>query len=342
MTGNSGISRRNFAKRAGLGLGALGLVSSSSVVSRPDSPDRIKEKKSPREAWVLSISRAGLDEKDIIGGMLGRIERMSSYKPDVICLPEVFANTPLEAEEVPGPITHRFASVAKELGSYIVCPLHTRSRGKVFNSAVLIGRDGEIIGQYDKIHPVSNECANGVTPGSFPPKVFDTDFGKIGLQICFDVNWSGEWRSLKEQGAEIVFWPSMFPGGRMLSALAGMYKFYVVGSSWRDPSTIHDITGDLVAASGNWEHWTLGCLNLEKALLEIVDYQDKLEAIKKKYGRKVRIRYFGEESWVTLESLSPDLPVKSVLDEYGLLTHWDYMKLEEALQNKYRGMNDKR
>ena len=83
-------------------------------------------------------------------------------------------------------------------------------------------------------------------------------------------------------------------------------------------------------------------MNLEKAFLEIVDYQDKLEAIKKKYGRKVRIRYFGEESWVTLESYSPDLPVKSVLDEYGLLPHWDYMKQEEAFQDKYRGMTDKR
>jgi len=81
-------------------------------------------------------------------------------------------------------------------------------------------------------------------------------------------------------------------------------------------------------------------LNLEKALLEIVDYSDKLNDIKKKYGRKVLVRYFGNESWVTIESRSPDLTINSILKEYELVPLCDYIKTEEAFQDKYRNMKE--
>jgi beta-ureidopropionase len=77
-------------------------------------------------------------------------------------------------------------------------------------------------------------------------------------------------------------------------------------------------------------------LNLEKVFLEITDYQKKLNEIKKKYGRKVFIRYYHEEDWVTIESCSPDIRIKDILDEYKFVPHWDYIKMEEKEQEKYR------
>ncbi len=342
MLKNSKFSRRNFLKKSGAGAGLVGLgVASSGLL-----PGNIlkgggsfeQEKISPRNVSVLSLSKSGLeDEKDIISGMVKRIKIMSLYKPDIICLPEVFTGSSARgAEEVPGPVTNRISSVAKELGSYIICPVHTKKDGKVHNSAILIDRKGEITGQYDKIHPVSEECEKGVTPGSSPPPVFKTDFGTIGIQICFDVNWPAEWNTLKEQGAEIVFWPSAFPGGRMLPSLAWLYKYYVVGCSWSDPATIYDITGELIASGGKYEHWAFANLNLEKVFLEITDYPKKLDEIKKKYGKKVLVRYFHDEDWVTIESCSPDLRIKEILDEYKLVPHWDYIKTEEKEQDRYR------
>lgn len=168
------------------------------------------------------------------------------------------------------------------------------------------------------------------------PLFFKTDFGIIGIQICFDINWTKEWNSLKEQGAEIVFWPSAFPGGRMLPSMAWLFKYYVVGCSWRDPATIYDITGDLITSSGKYEHWACANLNLEKVFLEITDYSKKLNEIKKKYGKEVYIRYFHDEDWVTIESRSPDLRIKAILDEYKLVPHWDYIKTEENEQDGYR------
>jgi len=336
------VNRRIFLKKSGAGSVGLGFASaglfSEDVKAFPESLPQGKI--SPREAWVLSLVKSGLwDEKDIVASMIDRIGIMSSYKPDIICLPEIFTGlTAKEAETVPGPTTERLSAVAEQLNSYLICPLHTKKNGKVFNSAVLIDREGGIIGQYDKIHPVSSECATGVTPGVSPPPVFKTDFATIGIQICFDINWVEEWKSLKDQGAEIVFWPSAYPAGRLLPSYAWLFKYYIVGSSWRDPATIYDVTGDLIASSGQYEPWAFARLNLEKVFLEITDYHEKLNEIKKKYSRRVQIRYYHDEDWVTIESLSSDLRIKEILDEYRLVPHWDYIKIEEELQERYRNM----
>lgn len=335
------FSRRNFLKKSGAGAGLLGLGAYSSNLIAGDinhiDPLSPQMKISPREVRVMSIVLSGTDNKDIVGSMIERMRIMALYKPDIICLPEGFTGIKgKNAESVPGPTTNRIAEVCRELGCYIICPIHNKKDGKIFNSAMLIDRKGEIAGKYDKIHPVSSESVNGVTPGFAPPPVFKTDFGTIGIQICFDINWIEEWKSLKDQGAEIVFWPSAYPAGRNLAAYAWMFKYYVVGCSWRDPATIYDITGDLLAMSGQWEHWAFATLNMEKAFLEIAYYSKSLNEIKKKYGPKVLIRYYNDEDWVTIESRSPDIRIKSILDEYELVPHWDYIKIETKEQEKYR------
>jgi beta-ureidopropionase len=344
MSKNKTVSRRNFLKKSGAGAGLIGLgayssnlIAGNTVLERSDSD---LGKSSPREVRVLSISRGGLENnKDIVNEMIARIRTLSVLKPDLVCLPEVFhGKSAKEAEEVPGPSTNIVSAVAKEFNCYIICPIHSKTGGKIFNSAILIDRKGMIAGQYNKIHPVSSESERGVTPGSHPPPVFKTDFGTIGMLICFDVNWTEEWKSLKDQGAEIVFWPSAFPGGRMLPSLAWMFKYYVVGCSWRDPATIYDITGDLIASSGTYEHWAFARLNLEKAFLETVNYHKKLIDIRKKYGTDVIIRYLHDEDWITIESCSPTLYIKDILSEYSLVPHWDYIKIEEKLQDKYRNL----
>ncbi len=340
MSENDHFSRRNFLVKSGAGLTGLGFTTSGLYSKNIDAESSMpgEEKTSSREVWVMSVAKSGLEgSSDVVKGMIDRIRIMASYKPDIICLPEIFTGKPAtEAEEVPGPTTSRLAAVAKDLGSYIICPLHAKRKGKAYNTAVLIDREGNIAGRYEKIHPVSVECEKGVTPGSYPPPVFNTDFGKIGIQICFDVNWIDGWKSLKEQEAEIVFWPSAYPAGRMLPSYAWMFKYYVVGCSWRDPATVYDMTGDLISQSGQWQHWAFAKLNLEKAFLEIANYSGKLNEIKKKYGRKILIRYYNDEDWLTIESCSPDLRIKDVLNEYELVPHWDYIKHEEKELEKYR------
>ena len=74
-----------------------------------------------------------------------------------------------------------------------------RDGERTFNSAVLINRSGELAGRYDKIRPTEAELEKSICPGGLDPPVFQTDFGAIGIQICFDVNWRSQWRRLRER-----------------------------------------------------------------------------------------------------------------------------------------------
>ncbi len=78
----------------------------------------------------------------------------------------------------------------------------------IYNTGVLMDRGGNIAGKYRKVQLPLAEAEFGVTPGcEFP--VFDTDFGKIGILICFDHFFPEPARILSYNGAEIIFVPTI-------------------------------------------------------------------------------------------------------------------------------------
>lgn len=336
---NNSISRRKFLEKTAAGAGAAVLLPGAVIAAagKTEKPETLETPASPRRAKVLSVSLSNIEQDtNTIDKLVERIDRMSSSNPDVICLPEAFITKPETAEEIGGPIITRFSAIARKYNSYVICPIHLRKSGGIYNTAVLIDRQGKVVGHYDKIYPTEGECDSGITPGKFPPPVFKMDFGTIGILICFDVNWIEGWKSLQEQGAEIVFWTAAYPGGRMLPSYAWMFNYYVVGCSRRDPATIFDISGDLIAKSGTYEHWAYASLNLEKILCEIDFHNKKIREMRKKYGEKVRINYYHEEDWVTIESCSPDLTIKELIDEYDLLIRSNYITRSQKYQEKFR------
>ena len=105
-----------------------------------------------------------------------------------------------------------FADVARELGVVLCVGSYERGpeRGIVFNSSVLIDRDGSILGVYRKTHPFCSEAVSGggwVTPGD-TVSVCDTDLGRVGMIICFDGDYPELARIQAVQGAEVICRPS--------------------------------------------------------------------------------------------------------------------------------------
>jgi predicted amidohydrolase len=97
----------------------------------------------------------------------------------------------------------------------------------------LFDRRGEVAGIYRKAHPVayvnSDVLEGGIKPGrDFP--VFDCDFGKLGVQICWDIQFDDGWDALAKAGAEIVAWPTASPATASAAARAAQHRFYVVSS----------------------------------------------------------------------------------------------------------------
>jgi predicted amidohydrolase len=202
----------------------------------------------------------------------------------------------------------------------MICPVFTAENGKIYNSAVVIDRQGNRLGEYRKMYLPDDEVKLGITPGPLQPPVFKADFGIFGIQICYDINWNGGWESLRQQGAEIVFWPSAFPGGQMVNTKAWENKYLVVSSTYQK-SKICDITGQEIMQTGALDS-NLICapVNLEKAFLHSWPFSLRFDEIRAKYGRKVRITNYHEEQWSIIESLSPDVLVKDILTEFELRT----------------------
>ena len=207
----------------------------------------------------------GLDERlKVLGGLIDEMARQAAEKYpghglDLAILPETAVTSttgPASERAIPldGPVRETFGALARKHKTYIIAPMDLAEegpRGTTYsNAAVLFDRKGEVAGIYRKAHPVavvgSDELEGGITPGREYP-VFDCDFGRLGIQICWDIQFDDGWEALAEKGAEIVAWPSASPATAQPAARAARHRYYVVSSTWREDATVFEPTG-LVAA----------------------------------------------------------------------------------------------
>jgi len=342
------VNRRGFVRQAAAGVGGA-FTAAALGVSPAQGGSPAPAKRLPREVWVASVSQNGLTAEtpeQMLGMLLDRAETASAQQPDIVCLSEVgpFMNltgarvTVQEAaEKYCGAFTERFAGFARSHNCYVWAPLYTRENGRIYNSLVLIDRQGKVLGEYRKMHATLGEMEHGVSPGPLDPPVFDTDFGRIGAQICFDIEWKDGWEKLARAGAEIVFWSSAFGGGRKLNILAGMFHYNIVSSTNKGISQVVDNAGLTVAWTGLWDPSLCTSLNLEKVLVHTWPFSEHFDKIQAKYGRAVRLTTFMEEEWSIVESLSPEVKVADVLREFGIKSYDQLIEESTAEQDKRRG-----
>ncbi len=179
-------------------------------------------------------------------------------KPDVILLTEFFTERGVKgtvhdrSEPVPGPITDALARKARQYNSYIIAGMLELDGEKTYDTAVLIDRGGQLAGKYRKTHLPLSEVEDGETPGNDYP-VFDTDFGRIGILICWDFFFPETTRIMRLKGAEIIFLPiAGDPGARHYDVATraraldnGVY--FVTSVSKGAPSRIVDPEGEVIA-----------------------------------------------------------------------------------------------
>ncbi|MCU0871911.1 MAG: sulfatase-like hydrolase/transferase [Pirellulaceae bacterium] len=177
------------------------------------------------------------------------IDEAAVKKADIVCLPEgitvVGTGKPYAdvAEPIPGPSTEFLGRKAAEHQLYLVAGLYERAGKVIHNTSVLIGRDGRLAGKYRKVCLPSEEIDGGITPGKDYP-VFDTDFGRVGMMICWDLSYPEVARRLASQGAEVILMP-IWGGQELLArARAQENQLYLVTSGYDFRTAIFDRTGD--------------------------------------------------------------------------------------------------
>jgi predicted amidohydrolase len=180
-----------------------------------------------------------------------QVARAAAQKADIVCLPEgiTLVGTKLNyitaSEPVPGPTTKFLGELAKKHHLYIVAGLLERDGDVVYNTAVLMDRNGNLEGKYRKVSLPREEIEGGITPGDSLP-VFETDFGRIGLMICWDVSFPETARALAKKGAEVIFLPIW--GGNVILAKARAIEnqVYLVSSTYDMITAVFDQEGEVM------------------------------------------------------------------------------------------------
>lgn len=187
------------------------------------------------------------------------LDEAGARKPDIVLLSENFVDRGVRlpllqtAQTVPGPATQMLSRKARQYSTYVATSLHEREGDVIYNTAVLIDRLGRIAGKYRKTHLAMIEGENGVSPGNDYP-VFATDFGTVGMLVCWD-NWFSEpARLLRLKGAELLLLPIAGDGdarhwdiisrARALDNGVYLVSSNTVGTS---PSRVIDPLGEVLA-----------------------------------------------------------------------------------------------
>lgn len=142
------------------------------------------------------------------------MKQASMQNSDIVLFPELCLTgyflqdvDHLLTEPIDGPSIQYMQDLCEELNLYTVFSWAELGKDeKIYNSACLISNKGKVIGNYRKIHLYDTE-KEVFTPGN-KFHVFDTEIGKIGVMICFDLDFPESARILTLQGAEIILIPT--------------------------------------------------------------------------------------------------------------------------------------
>ncbi len=165
---------------------------------------------------------AAADKADNIARTDKHIRQAAANGAQIICTQELFTTEyfcrtqdPKHfdlADSIPSQLTDDHQALAKELGVVIIASgFEKRSTGLYHNSAWIIDADGEMLGIYRKMHIPQDpgfEEKFYFTPGDTGFKSWKTQFGTIGVLICWDQWYPEAARLTALQGAEIIFYPT--------------------------------------------------------------------------------------------------------------------------------------
>jgi beta-ureidopropionase len=257
-------------------------------------------------------------------------------RPDLVCLPETCTNpsvaTPLErvAEKFDGPTITAVSKRAKEHRCYVICPLATVQEGRFYNSAVLVDRRGEVAGVYNKLQPVTSShdyrvFESGMTPGASLP-IFELDFGRMGIQICFDVGFQESWQKFAEAGVRLVVWCSAYNGGFPLRAYAALHNYYVVSAVHTSSSRVIDPCGDVLAGTDGITSVACQDINLDYVVCHY-DFNYAIpDRILGAYGERVKVRPHVDEGMFLVEPVDTAVTTAQLQREFGFESRAEYFR----------------
>ena len=318
-----------------LPLAAPALGDEAKDVPRPKKRGRVRIATiGPRPVQVDANAEPQKIVERVIAHWKGRFAQVLPDKPDLIVVPEACdrpSGLSLEKRLAyyrvrKNQVRDYFARVAKENHCYLVYSgAREMDDGTWRNSSVLIGREGQIVGTYNKNHVVIEETTKaGILCGREAP-VFECDFGRVALAICFDLNFEELRLKYAKTKPDLIIFSSMYHGGLMQAYWAYSCRAHFVGAIAGLPCEIRDPLGGLVASNTNYFDFVVADVNLDCRLAHLDYNWSRLRALIGKYGPKVTIKDPGFLGSVLISSEHETITVDEMIAEFEIELLDDYM-----------------
>lgn len=243
--------------------------------------------------------------------------------PEFAICRETGATASERAVELAGPALEPFKAAVRAHHTWAVLPMTLRepdAGGRLSNAAVLFDRAGQVAGIFRKVHPVVDDHGvfeNGVAPGDAYP-VFNCDFGRLGILICWDMSYEEAWDALGAGGAEIVAVPTASPQNLRPAAQAQRHHYYVVNSAPRDNSSVFDPIGRTIAQVTAAPGFVVQEIDLAYAMLHWSETLHEGKALTDRFGARVGGTYSTREDTGVFWSNDPQVSIGSMIRELGL------------------------
>jgi predicted amidohydrolase len=220
-----------------------------------------------------------------------------------------------------GPVLDTLGAKAREHHTWLVVPMTLQEDGtgrQFSNAAVLLDRTGHLAGIFRKVHPIADapgRFEGGVTPGDNYP-VFNCDFGRLGILICWDMAYEDAWDALAAGGAELVALPSASPQNLRPAAQALRHGYFVVNSAPRDNASVFDPIGRTVAQQTSAPGVVVQEIDLSFAILHWSEALQEGRALTDRF--KAGGSYSRREDTGVFWSDDPQRSIGSMIRELGL------------------------
>ncbi len=282
--------------------------------------------------------RSDTDPQQIVNRVIAHWNRHFSLvlpdKPDLIVVPEA-CDRPrgLSLDKLreyylvrKNQVRDYFARVAKDNNCYMVYSAKRKlPDGTWRNSSIMIDRNGEIIGVYNKNHPTIGEMDKGILAGKNAP-VVECDFGRVAFAICFDLNFDEIRSEYVKAKPDLIVFSSMYHGGMMQAYWAYSCRSHFVGAiaGRATPSQIRDPLGRVVVSNTNYFDHAVATVNLDCALVHLDGNWGRLRAMNAKYGPKVKITDPGLLGAVLIASEHGEVNIDEMIEEFEIERLDDY------------------
>jgi hypothetical protein len=201
-----------------------------------------------------------------------------------------------------------------------------------------------VAGVYDKIFPYWSEFdgKNPVRPAQKDAVVVETDFGRLGLAICFDAKFPEVFQRLREKGADLVVWSSAYSGYTELQAFSLLHHYYIVTSTWTGDCVVYDITGRNLLDKNDQTGMTVVRfeLDLDRQIYHYNFNYAKREKLLAEHKEEVRVENdMPREEWFVLKAVKPGISARDLANQYDIETLREYKDRSRRDINKCRGFD---